>query len=199
MQKNTLRTWHATLLGAAIVSLALTACGSNDSGGKDDGGTGANAGTTGNTSGTNGGGGTSGNTSTGNAGNSADSGMQMMLTCDTTVTSVTSCGSETCTPPDGMAAMYCQVSCCTADNKCGSKNTSSQAAGSPLADCSLPPMEDPRCAGKGGQASMFGTACCTSDGNCGISLQGSQCFDPSRFTGGTPVKCDEAGDDAGTN
>lgn len=195
-----------TLLGTLLVGLVLAGCGSNDS--DKDSDAGPNGGS-GNGASGNGGGGASGANSTGqsgtggNAGTAAATDGGLPLTCDTSITNVASCGSETCTAPSGLAAQACSVSCCTADNKCGSKNTSTEAMGSALANCALPAEEDQRCAGVfgGGGGGGFTTPCCTADGFCGISFANMGCFDPSSQTGGAPVKCDEAGtgNDAGVN
>jgi len=176
-----------TVLGTLVTGLLLAGCGSNDKAATDAGPAGAAgtaAGTTGVTAGT-----TAGGTAT------ADGGM-MQLMCDESVTSVAKCGTESCTAPTGPAATMCQVACCTSDNKCGQKNTSSQAAGAGFGSCMLPAVADPRCDG----VSQFGTACCTAAGTCGSSFMGSACFDTSMLGGGgTPVNCDEAGQDAGSN
>jgi hypothetical protein len=191
-----------TILGTLLVGLVLAGCGSSSSS-KNDAGA-SNAGTTGSNAGTTGG--NAGNTGTGTAG-SGGTGGQGSVTCDTTMTSVAKCGSETCTAP---TQPMCQISCCTSDNKCGEKNTSNLAAQYGVDKCAVPAVHDARCDSlvPAGAKTFGGVGCCQANGDCGLLIAG-QCSDLGALAGAigrdagtvTPVKCTDAanmtGNDAG--
>jgi hypothetical protein len=95
-----------------------------------------------------------------------------LLSCDTTVESVTACGDTECPELSDVSALACAVNCCTSDDQCGVRNTStligSPECVAPDEQCPLPP----ELVALGG-ASFVG--CCLDTGMCGIGV-GTTCI-----------------------
>ncbi|HEX2675203.1 MAG TPA: hypothetical protein VHM19_01150 [Polyangiales bacterium] len=201
-----------------ILLLAAIGCGSHDDKNTDGGAAGA-AGFVSGTSGTTGGGGVSGSTGTGIAGNgvSGNGGggtggnNPFMPNCDTSVTSVTTCGTATCADQQG-SQFTCRINCCVSTNECGTRVASMDSTMS--TDCMAGPKPDTRCediviqgGGGGGGGGMTRTyvGCCTADNQCGgISTRRNICASRTDlmmfFQSGVPAPraCDAAPDnDAG--
>ena len=127
-------------------------------GGVGSGGTGIGAGGTGS--------GGFGMMGAGGFGMMGTGGFGMMATCDTTVTSVTMCGTTMC-PAVSPMARQCTVNCCMG-NTCG---TSRAVMGQMQpAQCNVPPpppVADPRCPKETVNGAML-DGCCDAMNHCGL-------------------------------
>jgi len=154
-------------------------------------GTGAGTGGTG-TAGTLGG--TGGMTGTGGRTMMGTGGrMATTVTCNTSVTSVASCGGTTC-PAVPMNAQMCTVNCCM-NNMCGTQ----RALMTPTmmtTTCTVPAMPDSRCPSETVNRTMR-QGCCTADNQCGlISTRNMTCQPRNQVSSNLmPLACDET--DAG--
>jgi hypothetical protein len=142
-----------------LVVLGAIACGGDSDGGSDAGGTG---GTTGGGTGGTTGGGTGGTSSTGTPdGGMTTGGTSAAAMCDTSITDMATCGSNTCPAASMFAA--CQVRCCLAGDVCGFRDSTMGMT----TDCVAPPEEDPDCPDyNGGFATLPG--CCYDGDTCGF-------------------------------
>jgi hypothetical protein len=93
-------------------------------------------------------------------------GFGMMATCDTTVMSVTKCGTAMCPAVDAMARQ-CTVNCCMG-NTCGT--TRAFMGQMQPGQCNVPeppPVVDPRCPGETVNGAML-DGCCDDMNHCGL-------------------------------
>lgn len=150
------RLWWSGLV-LVVVSVALVACGGDDSGDQPVAGTGGAA-----AAGIGGGGGASGASGTGGGGGAA--GMMAVSI---------PCGTATCTSMMLPLPIPLPTACC-ADatmNQCGTM----MAGGA----CMLPPPSDPRCPMVTSALPIPLTSCCATNGMCGLdaSMLGMGCVD----------------------
>jgi hypothetical protein len=157
---------------AALLCLACVVVGCGDSdGGDDDGAMFADGG-----AGTGGAGGSGGGGAGGSGGGGAGgTGGLPGGSCDGAITAETSCGGDDCAAIESpLAAQVCAITCCTADDACGTR----RAYADDPTDCLPPAAEDSDCpdytmaggvimgfdAGDG----MSFPGCCAPSGRCGI-------------------------------
>lgn len=88
------------------------------------------------------------------------------LECDSKVESESSCGGTDCPKLPQEVSLSCVVTCCTANAKCGVRNTAIVAGFAVPNICVEQAVEDPRC-----PSTMLGgttlPGCCDATGHCG--------------------------------
>lgn len=185
--------WKLVFLFLAVVGLSVGCSDSSNDGGMDAGGDGD---------------GDSGDgDGDGDASGDGDGDGDSM--CDESIVAAATCGSETCPEPDmedpfGLGRNRCVVSCCTADDVCGTRRATEGGVGA----CEVPAQADDRCKSVSGGPFSF-PGCCTADNECGV-IFGSMCtsnadaivFAQGALTEDDIVDCDgnslvEPDDDAG--
>ena len=196
------KSWFSGVCAAAAITLVFGAaqmgCGSDDEGGSDGKDASADTGGSSGTGGTGGTGGTTGGTG------GMDSGI---MSCDTTVVSATTCGTETCPAVNATLARFtCQVNCCVND-QCGQRFASTDPTRA--TQCALAAQPDTRCEDFTVTGTFMGnqtyTGCCTDTNQCGgiLSFVGI-CIarEDAALMGGTGIPparaCDAPATDSGT-
>jgi hypothetical protein len=128
--------------------------------------------------------------------------MFTMPMCEADASNVDSCGGTSCPAPATDGLMGCTVSCCTADNHCGTRNADTRFTPIVGSTCAAPAAADPRCPGMN-FGNMAIPGCCDGNNQCG-QLLGAMCF-AGGFTGGLggqrpTLACDATrGNDAGVD